>query len=605
MTVTSLGSSTITAMVTDSNGNPAGATLTATNTGGGTVGAFTATAFGTYVATYSAPSVAMGEEGPDTITVSTDGISAAITLDLTSEPPIPVNIIVIEGVVYKEDGEIPADGAEVTVTVGSNAPETRTTDADGGYAVTLVNPLNPVATTGDMVSIAVAGANVVSLNVNGTDQAGGSFPLVNAILEPVAAGMSVMVDATTDIVIPPRSVNVLEVTGTVYKEDDTTSAGGGLDVSVTVGSMTQTTQTDTDGTYSVPFVELLNPVATSHDIVVVVASDATGERGRNDDEPIRNAELPVDAGGSATIIRDVTTDIGLTSNVLAVLGTVYLKNGDSEHVPAMSHLREGDLTVTVANTTRNLTQSAIVDNAGEYSATFVNPLSTVAETGDVLELTVTNDAGENVGTVTHELTIANLQTARIDISIMSEQPAEVRVFAIEGTVIETDGSAAAAGLAVSIRIDMGGTHVDVTTATTAGGEYTYNFVDLTMAVAATGDVLMIDVLRELDQFHGHHVEELRSADLVYLNQPLVVDPIMLVPPRLELGGLSINPHYTGIQDSTIQELLGMDLAGLAAAAAGMVDPSGSLVALPPSLPTPYRTDPRCHRYVPVRAARRV
>ena len=584
MTVTSLGSSTITAMVTDSNGNPAGAELTATNTGGGTVGAFTATAFGTYVATYSAPSVAMGEEGPDTITVSTDGISAAITLDLTSEPPIPVNIIVIEGAVYKEDGEIPADGAAVTVTVGSNAPEMRTTDADGNYEVTLVNPLNPVATTGDIVSIAVAGANVVSLTVNGTDQAGGSFPLVNAILEPVAAGMSVMVDATTDIVIPPRSVNVLEVTGTVYKEDGTTTAGGGLDVSVTVGSNSQTAQTDTGGTYSVSFVELLNPVATSHDIVVVVASDATGERGRNDSMPIRNAELPVAAGGSATIIRDVTTDIGLTSNVLAVLGTVYLKNGDSEHVPALSHLREGDLTVTVTNTTRNLMQSGVVDNAGEYSTTFVNPLSTVAETGDVLELTVTNDAGANVATMTHELTIADLQTARIDISIMSEQPAEVRVFAIEGTVIETDGSAAEAGLAVSIRIDMGDAHVDVTTATTAGGEYTYNFVDLVMPVAATGDVLMIDVLRELDQFHGHHVEELRSVDLVYLNQPLVVDPIMLVPPRLELGGLSINPHYTGIQDSTIQELLGMDLAGLAAAAAGMVDPSGSLVALPPSLP---------------------
>ncbi len=586
MIVTSLGRSTITAMVTDANGNPAGATLTATNTGDGTVGAFTATAFGTYTATYSAPAVPVGTQTTETVTVSTDGISENLDLNLLGEDPIPVNIIVIEGVVYKEDGEIPADGAEVTVTVGSNAPATRTTDANGGYEVTLVNPLAPVATTGDMVSIAVAGANVVSLNVNGTDQAGASFPLVNAILEPVEAGTPVTVDATTDMVIPPRSVNVLEVVGMVYKEDGTTSAGGGLDVSVTVGSNSQTTQTDTDGTYSVPFVNLLNPVAASHDIVVVVASDATGERGRNDDEPIRNAELPVAAGGSATITRDVTTNIGLTSNVLAVLGTVYLKNGDSEHVPAASHLREGDLTVTVTNTTRSLSQSDTVDNAGEYSATFVNPLATVAETGDVLELTVTNDADENVATVTHTLTIEDLQTTRVDISIMSEQPAEVRVFAIEGTVIETDGSAAEAGLEVSIRIDMGGSQVDVKTATTAGGEYTYNFVNLVTPVAATGDVLMIDVLRELDQFHGHHVEELRSYQLVYLNQPLVVDPIMLVPPRLELGGLSINTHYTGIQDPIIQQLLGMDLAALAAASANAIGPPAEelLVMLPPSLP---------------------
>lgn len=589
MTVTSLGSSTITATVTDSEGNGVGGlTLATTNTGGGTVGAFTPAAFGTYTATYSAPAVAMGEEGPDTITVSTDGISEDITLDLTSEPPIPVNLMVIEGVIYKEDGEIPADGSEVTITVGSQEPQTHTTDANGGYSATFFDLGNTVATTGDIVSVAVTGANVVSLTVNGTAQAGSSFPLVNAILEPVEAGMSVMVDATTDIVIPPRSVNVLEVVGTVYKEDGTTSAGGGLYVSVTVGdNPPQTTQTDTDGTYSVSFVELLNPVATSHDIVVVVASDATGERGRNDSMPIRNAELPVAAGGSETITRDVTTNIGLTSNVLAVLGTVYLKNGDSEHVPARAHLREGDLTVTVTNTTRgNLSQSDVVDNAGEYSTTFFNALSTVAETGDVLELVVTNDAGETVATVRYPLTIEDLQTARVDISIMSEQPAEVRIFAIEGTVIDTDGSPAEAGLEVSIRLDMGSSHVDVKTATTAGGEYTYNFVDLAMPVAATGNILMIDVLREVDQFHGHAVIELRSYQLVYLNQPLVVDPIMLVPPRLELGGLSINTHYTGIQDPIIQQLLGMDLAALAAASANAIGPPAEelLVMLPPSLP---------------------
>ena len=587
MTVTSLGSSTVTAMVSDSEGNGVGGqTLASTNTGGGTVGAFTETAFGTYTATYTAPMVAMGEEGPDTITVSTAGISADITLDLTSEPPIPVNIITVEGTVYKEDGEIVAAGAAVTVTIGTNAPEMRTAGADGGYEVTLVSPLSPVATTGDTVSIAVADANVVSLSINGMAHAGSSFPLVNDILEKVEAGMSVMVDVTTDIVIPPRTVNALVVEGNVYKEDGTTSAGGGLDVSVTVGANSQTVQTDAAGSYVADFVELLSPVATSHDIVVVVASDATGVRGTNDSEPIRNAELP-EGGGAATITRDVVTDIGLTSNVLVVLGTVYLKNGDTEHVPAASHLREGDLTVSVTNTTRNWMQSTTVDNAGEYEATQVNPLSAVAETGDVLVVTVTNDAGTEVANVTHELTIEDLQTARVDLDIMSEQPTEVRVLAIEGDVINMDGTPGEAGLAVSIRIDMHGTMVEASTTTTAGGEYTYNFVDLAMPVAATGDVLTVDVLREIDQFHGHAIMELRSYQLVYLNQPLVVDTIMLVPPRLELGGLSINPHYTGIQDPIIQQLLSMDLGGLAAEAGALAEQTvgiNPLVALPPSLP---------------------
>ena len=206
-----------------------------------------------------------------------------------------------------------------------------------------------MATTGDMVSVVVTDAN------GNRNAVGKNFPLVNDILEKVLDGMTVTVDVTTDIVIPPRSVNVLEVMGTAYKVDGTTPAGGGLDVMVTVGSQPpQAVQTATDGSYAASFVELLVPVATTGDMLSVVVSDSTRERGRSDDSALSNVELGLT--GSATVTRDVTTDIGLTSNVLAVLGTVYLKNGDTEHVPARSHLREGDLTVTVTNTTRNWTE---------------------------------------------------------------------------------------------------------------------------------------------------------------------------------------------------------------------------------------------------------
>ena len=115
-------------------------------------------------------------------------------------------------------------------------------------------------------------------------------------------------------------------------------------------------------------------------------------------------------------------------------------------------MREGDLTVTVTNTTRNWTETTTVDNNGEYDVSKVDPGAAVAETGDVLSVNVTNDAGGSVGSATHTLTIEDLQTARVDINIMSEQPAEVRVFAIEGDVVNTDGSPAGAGLPVSIRL---------------------------------------------------------------------------------------------------------------------------------------------------------
>ena len=262
------------------------------------------------------------------------------------------------------------------------------------------------------------------------------------------------------------------------------------------------------------------------------------ERGRNDD-PLLNTELGTT--GSASVTRDVTSDIGLTSNVLAVLGTVYLKNGDTEHVPARSHLREGDLTVTVTNTTRNWTETTTVDNNGEYDISKVNPIAAVAETGDVLTVDVMNAAGVSVGSATHTLTIEDLQTARVDINIMSDTPAEVRLFSIEGTVVNLDGSAAEPGLAVMIRIDMHGMVVEVTATTDAAGGYYYDFVDLAMPVAATGDILTVNVLREVDQFRGYARVELSSYQLAYLNQPLRVD-IKMIPPKLELGGLSINPN---------------------------------------------------------------
>ena len=586
--VTSLGSSTVTATVTDSNGNPAGATLTATTTSGGSVGEFTGT-FGTYTATYTAPMVAMGDEGPETITVSTDGASADITLDLTSEPPIRVDTLVLDGTVYKEDGEIIAAGVDVMITVGSMS-DTDTTDANGAYGVAFLGFGSTVATTGDTVSVAVTDADgnpasVVMISVNGVAVSGDNFTLLNDILEKVEAGESVTVDVTTDIDIPPRSVDSLTVKGTVFKEDGTTPAGLGLTVEVTVGSMSDTDTTELDGSYSVAFLGFGTPVAATDEIVIVVASDATGPRGTNDDEPIRNIELPVELGGHADIRRNVDTDIGLTSISLTVAGTVYLKNGDTP-VPASSDLREGELTVVITNTTRNLTESEPLGDDGTYARAFFNPVVAVAETGDEIIVEVKNEAGKTVGNEPHTLTIADLQTERVEVPVHTTVPAEVRVLHIVGSVIELDDSPAELGLDVTIRLDMHGTILQDVTTTKADGSYSYVFFDLATPIAATGDILTVDVLRQVDQFHAHSGPiYLSSYKLVPTNQPLMVDPITLMSPRLELGGLSINTAYTGIQDPTIRGLLDMDLAGLAAAGADMGDMMGDtpLVALPPSL----------------------
>ena len=688
-TVSSLASSIITATVSDSKGNGVGGvSLTGTTSGDGAITNFVEDSriFGGYTATYTASMV--DAEGTETITVTTADISAELTVNLTPVPPREVTILIVEGTVFKEDGEIPADNVEVTVTVGANPPQMDTTDEDGNYSVTLFSPLTTVARTGDPVSIVVTdatdakrgeGSLILNNDYLGEDGTGtvddgnvttdivipprsvsvlavegviysddgvspledvdvtvtvavGSTPpqtttidadgnysvtvvnllgtvastgdMVSTVVVTDADGAergrnslalsnkqlgesgsaTVTLDVMTNITLPPKSVNVLVVEGVVYRDDGTTPVGPGVDVEVTVGSNpAQTTQTESDGSFSTTTLDLLAPVASTGDPVLIVVLDGSGERGR-ESVIFRNVHL-VD-GDAATVTQNVNTNIGATSGILAVTGIVYLKNGQTL-VPAASHLREGDLTVVVTNTTRNLTASGTVDDDGGYDVTFLNLLGIVAETGDslTLEVEVLNEAGNAVGQASHTLTTAEVAASQTEVNIHTTVPAEVRVLDIIGSVVEIDGRAAGAGLAVTIALEMNGqTMPPVKTLTDATGGYEYTFVDLLNPVAATGDILIVDVLRASDQFRGHARIPLRSYELV--DGQITVDPIMLVPPRLELGGLSINPHYTDIQDPVVQELLSLDLAGLAAMAGGITVRNAAgdpLVSLPPGL----------------------
>ena len=530
-TVSSLGSATITATVTDSNSNGVGgATLTATAPSVGTITEFAAdpAVFGAYTATYTAPTVEA--EATETITVSTDSVSGTVDVKLTPEPPIEVNLLTVQGTIYKEDGEVPADGVTVTVKVGSNAPQTATTDTDGNYTVEEVNLIGAAARTGDTVTVTA-------------DEVSRSIRLTNDILSVSPA--TATVNVTTNIVIPPRSVNVLEVNGVVNKEDGSTSAGGGLDVTVTVGSNSAEVKTDSTGAFSASFVDLLNPVATTGDTLSVVVSDGTGERGRNDQKPLSNIELGTT--GSATVTRNVTTDIGLTSNFLAISGTVYLKNGDTDSVPASEALRDGDLTVVVDSTTRNWKHSKLVDDDGTYDINIVDLTAAVIETDDVLEITVQNEAGETVSLepVIRQLSIPDLQNPVLDgIDIDTVAPARVWVLAVEGDVVELDGTSAGAGVEVTLTIVMdGGTRYE-TILTDAAGHYSHAFVELQTPVARTDDMLKVKILRSATGYFGYREIELRTHQLAYENQPLaVVPPMQLIPPTLRLGGLSIDTSY--------------------------------------------------------------
>ena len=336
----------------------------------------------------------------------------------------------------------------------------------------------------------------------------------------------------------------------VSKEDGTTSVGSGLEVTVTVGSDSQMTTTETDGSYEVLFIrDLITSVATTGDMISVEVRDGSVVRGTNPPPPeeatLSNLELGTT--GSATVIRDVKTDIGLTTSVLAVAGTVYLKNGETDHVAAANNLREGDLKVVVTNTTRDLSRETTVGDDGTYELLIVGDnFATVAETDNEILVEVQNDAGVIVGSESDTLTIDDIKATRADIDVETDVPARVLALVIEGNVIELDGSSAGPGVEVTLTIVMNGTSTEGRVVTDAAGGYKYLFASTSpeAPAARTDDILRVQVLRAATGYFGYREMELRSHELAYQNQPLVVlPPIQLIPPTLRLGGLSINTSY--------------------------------------------------------------
>ena len=269
-------------MVTDSNGNgvddltPTGTTLLS----GGTLTNFAPTrTFGSYTATYTAPMV--DAEGTETVTVMADGVSGQASLALTPVLPVDVSILDIMGTVFKADGVTPADGVTVTVTVvtvtvGSRS-DTGTTETDGSFSATFVNPFGTVASTGDMVSIVVT-------DDTGTERGRKDFHLTNDLLGESGTAIIKQLKVETDIVVPPRSVTILVVEGVVLSDDDVSPVEN-VDFTVTVTIESSLTKEVTEvpvglgegGTYTATAVNLFTSVASTGDMVsTVVVTDADG-----------------------------------------------------------------------------------------------------------------------------------------------------------------------------------------------------------------------------------------------------------------------------------------------------------------------------------------
>ena len=82
---------------------------------------------------------------------------------------------------------------------------------DGGYSITELILGGVVASTGDSVSIVVT-------DDTGVERGREDFRLTNDQLGESGTA-TVMQDVVTDIIVPPRSVNVLVVEGVIISDD--------------------------------------------------------------------------------------------------------------------------------------------------------------------------------------------------------------------------------------------------------------------------------------------------------------------------------------------------------------------------------------------------
>ena len=465
--VSSNGSAMATAMVEDSSGNPVGGLTAEGSASVGTVGAFTESdESGTYTAAYAAPAVE--EDGTDTVTVAVGDLTGVATVDLTPEPPMMVSVLVVTGQVNKADGTGTVPGVDVNVTVNGNMGSA-TTDENGSYSVTILDPNGDAASTGDTVTAVVSDDDG---NVVGTAQK----VLTNADLGEGDSTV-VRVDVDTNLV---STTTTLVVTGTVYHEGGSLPVGPGIAVSVTnnANAMSVSGMTADDGTYTVTFLNPNADVAGTGDMLTVSVMADGAEIG-SAGHTLTSAE--VDAGQAMV---DVNTNMVASTPTLVVTGTVFLLDSDVPAGPG--------LTVAVSNYDNGETAMGVTDANGDYSATLLSTGAPVAETGDIISVAVSAD-GEAVGSASRALTEEEIGNQHAVVNVDSTVPAESSVFNVTGTVLLEDGvSPAPGGLSVTLT-NRSNSAMTWTTVTEDGGTYSVTMLSAAMAVAATHDVLVLDV----------------------------------------------------------------------------------------------------------------
>jgi hypothetical protein len=466
--VSSGGSAMITVTVTDDAGNGVGGLTPAGTTGTGSVGDFAeGDDIGSYTATYTAPMV--DAVGTDIVTVNVGDLTGITTVNLTPVPPVMVPILVVTGEVNKEDGTGSVPGVNVEVTVNDKDPISTTSDEDGNYSVTLVDPAGNAGSTGDTVTVVVT-------DPDGDERGSEKIVLTNDDLGDGDSSV-VNVDVTTDI---GATTSALVVTGAVFREASEIPIDNVFDISVTntTNGMQVSGMTDANGMYSLTLFNPGAPVGETGDVLTVTASKA-GEQVGAVTHTLTSAQ--VDAGRA---VINIPTGIKASTSALVVTGTVYHDDGTIEMGAGLS--------VTVSSPSRELEAAATTDANGMYDLTFFSPADPVGETGDMLTVSVMQD-GAQIGAADYALTSADVDAQRAGVDVSTVAVASTPTLVVTGSVFFLD-SEIPVGPNLTVTVMNPETMEDVSGMTDADGMYNITLFSPAAPVAETGDAITVTVM---------------------------------------------------------------------------------------------------------------
>ena len=435
----SITTATFTATIADANGNGvSGLTnVTATLTGGGSIGAVADGGDGTYNVVYTSPLVR--EDAVASVEFSYGALTpASAMLSVTGEAEAEATVLVVKGLAtYLDKTHAAPNGLSVmveNVTRGSVVTSATGDDGDGRYTATFFNPADPNAV--------VAGSNDL-VRVTVTDPVSNSSTVVEQRLtaEEVSATV-VVIDVETNL--KATATNFL-VKGLAQYSDGTAAVlpTERLTAEVTIGAALQRVALNnaaTPGVFATTFASAPGApfeVATG-DLIHITVYDQDGNVVVTGNRFTFTATSNQVIGGEIDL-GPVLTTVNARSESLLVNGVVKYSDGAAPVSPALGLTAY----VTVGEYSENLSINDPAD-PGVFAVTFLNLPGVkpfMASTGDLVSVEV-RDNGNIVAMMSRMVTSQEIIDGAFNFNnVLTSLPAMSDLFymIVSGTVSADTG----------------------------------------------------------------------------------------------------------------------------------------------------------------------